>query len=191
VYKLLFFYICCIFAVLLPDLSRLSCHSVQRMFWKKNTRHQAHKPTSQQVQLGPDFRNGMVKRVKLRQRAKFRGDRSNRPRDMAIFRFFQDGGRLPSWICYVCVRTTHEGHLVAFIAVQNLVGIGALVSIICMFFSFASLAWKRLFMPPKLSLGILPPKWGAMSTKPKKAHPCASPRHLSHHAQKSVDASDL
>jgi len=31
----------------------------------------------------------MVKRVKLRQRAKFRGDRFNRRRDMAIFRFFK------------------------------------------------------------------------------------------------------
>ena len=26
--------------------------------------------------------------------------------------------------------------------------------------------------------GILPPKWGAISTKPKKAHPCASPHRL-------------
>jgi len=123
---------------------------------------------------GPDFPNGMVNRVKLRQCAKFRGDRSNRRRDMAIFRFFsrwrpppnqdsdhrhlgylkfltvarlkmlelrrhakfgrnrsnrsrdmaifrfvQDGSRPPSWICYVCVRTTHEGHLVVFIAVEN------------------------------------------------------------------------
>ena len=32
---------------------------------------------------------GMVKRVKLRQHAKFCGDRSNRCRDMAIFRFFK------------------------------------------------------------------------------------------------------
>jgi len=31
---------------------------------------------------------GMIKRVKLRQRAKFSGDRSNRCRDMAIFLFF-------------------------------------------------------------------------------------------------------
>jgi len=39
---------------------------------------------------------GMVNRVKLRQLTKFRGDRSNRCRDMATFRFFaifQDGGR--------------------------------------------------------------------------------------------------
>ena len=75
---------------------------------------------------------GMVKRVKLRQRAKLRGDRSNRCRDMAIFRFFQDGGR-PR------VRTTHKEHLVVFIAVQNLDGIDAVVLIICMFFDFTSL----------------------------------------------------
>jgi len=33
-----------VFAVLLPDLSRLYCHSVQRMFLKMNTRHHTHKP---------------------------------------------------------------------------------------------------------------------------------------------------
>jgi len=31
---------------------------------------------------------------------------------MAIFRFFQDGGRPPSWICNACVGTTHEEHAV-------------------------------------------------------------------------------
>ena len=41
-----------------------------------------------------------------------------------------------------CARVwiTHEGHLVVFVTVQNLAGIDALVSIICMFFDFASLA---------------------------------------------------
>ena len=38
--------------------------------------------------------------------------KSLKPRPMAIFRFFQDGGRPPSWICNECVGTTHEGHLV-------------------------------------------------------------------------------
>ena len=38
------------------------------------------------------------------------------------------------------VQTTYEGHLVVFMAVQNLVGITAVVLIICMFFKFASLA---------------------------------------------------
>ena len=77
-----------IFDVLLPDLSRLYSHSVQRMFLKMNTRHRTHKPVKNAT-TGADFRNGMVKRVKLRQRAKFRGDRSNRRRDMAIFLFFK------------------------------------------------------------------------------------------------------
>jgi len=38
------------------------------------------------------------------------------------------------------VETTHEGHLVVFITVQNLVGIDAAVLIICTFFDVASLA---------------------------------------------------
>ena len=61
--------------------------------------------------------------------AKFCGDRSNRCWDMAIFRFFQDDGCPPYWICDAHVWTTHEGHLVVFITVQNLVGINTLVSI--------------------------------------------------------------
>jgi len=56
------------------------------------------------------------------------------------FSIFKDGGRPSSWICYVCVRITHEGHLVVFIAVQNLVAIDAVVLIICMLFGFAILA---------------------------------------------------
>jgi len=55
---------------------------------------------------------------------------------MAIFRFFPDGDRPSSWIYCTHVQTTHEGHLVVFIAVQNLVGIGAVV----LFFNFATLA---------------------------------------------------
>jgi len=30
--------------------------------------------------------------------------------EMAIFQFFQDGGRPPSWICYACGQATHERH---------------------------------------------------------------------------------
>jgi len=41
--------------------------------------------------------------------------------DIAIFRFFQNGGRPPSSICYVHVWTTHNEYLVVFIAVQSLV----------------------------------------------------------------------
>ena len=57
-----------------------------------------------------------------------------------FFDFFQDGGHPPSWICNACIWTTHEGLSVVFITVQNLVGIDAVVLIICTFFDFASLA---------------------------------------------------
>jgi len=39
----------------------------------------------------------------------------------------------PVWICDLRVWTTHKGHLVVFITVQNLVGIDGVVSIICRF----------------------------------------------------------
>ena len=39
----------------LPDLCRLSCHSVQRMFSKITTRHQAHKPVKKCNYWGPIF----------------------------------------------------------------------------------------------------------------------------------------
>ena len=93
-----------------------------------------------------DFENfkfltvGALRRVELHHLAKFRQNRLNHGRDMAIFRFFQDGGRPPSWICNACVGTSHVGHLVVFMPVQNLVGINAVVLIICSFFDFASLA---------------------------------------------------
>ena len=110
-----------------------------------------------------DFRNfkfltvGAVKRVQLHHRAKFCQNRSNRGWDITSFRFFQDGGRPSSWICKACVGTTHEGHLVVFITVQNLVGIDAVVLIICTFFDFVTLAWKRLFTPQ--NWGFLGGKW--------------------------------
>jgi len=81
---------------------------------------------------------------KLRKHAQFRGDRSNRCWDKAIFRFAQYGGCPPSWVCCARVWTTREEHLVVFVIVQNLVGISAVVLIICMFLDFASLAWKCL-----------------------------------------------
>ena len=86
------------------------------------------------------FNSLNVEDVELRQPAKFRQNRSIRDRDITICRFFQHGGRPPSWICNACVGTTHEGHLVVFITVQNMVGIDAVVLIICTFFDFASLA---------------------------------------------------
>ena len=75
--------------------------------------------------------------------------------------------------CDACVWTTDEGHLLVFITVKNLVGIDAHFLICRGFWSFD------------------PPKWEAIWTKPQKAHPCASPHRLSHHAWKSVDGSHL
>jgi len=56
---------------------------------------------------------------------------------MAIFRFCENGGRPPYWIRFMRLWTTHEEHLVVFATLQNLVGIGALVSVICKFEYFA------------------------------------------------------
>jgi len=61
-----------------------------------------------------------------------------------IFQFFQDGGRPPSWICDARVWTTHEGLLVVFIIVQNLVGIDRVVSIICKFLAHVNSGSRSL-----------------------------------------------
>jgi len=95
------------------------------------------------------------------------------------FIFFQYGSHPPSWICCALVWTTHEEHLVVLIAVQNLVGIGAVVSIICTILHFAHSAWKCLLMPPKLVFwGIWPPKLGRISTKPLQAYSWAERHHM-------------
>ena len=49
---------------------------------------------------------------------------------MATLSFLQYGGRPPSWICCARVRTTQQEYLVVSIVVQNLVGIGVVVSTI-------------------------------------------------------------
>ena len=70
--------------------------------------------------------------------AKFRQNRSNRVRDMAILDFSR-WWPPPSVICNACVGTTHEGHLMVFITVQNFVEIDAVDLIMCTFCDFASL----------------------------------------------------
>ena len=69
----------------------------------------------------------------------------------------QDGGRPPSWICFTRFGTTHEEYLVVFVAVQNLVVIGAVISIVC------ALRLKMPIHAPKIGVfvGFYPPKWGA------------------------------
>ena len=54
----------------------------------------------------------------MHHRTKFREHGSNRP---------------PSWICFTRVGTTHVEYLVVFVTVQNLVAIGAVISIVCKF----------------------------------------------------------
>ena len=77
---------------------------------------------------------------------------------MTIFEFSKMAAVRHLGFCDACFRTTNEEHLVVFITVQNLVGIDAVVFIICMFFYFTRLAGKRLFTPPKLGfLGDLTP----------------------------------
>jgi len=68
----------------------------------------------------------------MRQLVKFRADRSNRCGHMVVFRFFQDRGRPPSWICFTPIWTTHEEHSVVFVIAQNLAKICAVVLITCM-----------------------------------------------------------
>jgi len=54
--------------------------------------------------------------------------------------FFQNGGRLPFWVCWGRIWTTHDEHFIVFSVVQNLVGIDAVVLIICRFHYFARYA---------------------------------------------------
>jgi len=58
---------------------------------------------------------------------------------------------------------------------------------------FCPFGLKRLLTPPKLwFLGVFHLQNGEQYQRyPQKAHPCASPRRLSHEAWKSVDGSDL
>ena len=61
-----------------------------------------------------------------------------------------------------------------FIVVQNLVGINAVVFIICMFFDFACLAWKCLFALLELGFKVFDSINGELYQRnPQKAHPCA------------------
>ena len=87
-------------------------------------------------------------RDERRHHARFRQNRLNRGRDMAIFQFFQDGDRRHlGFLKFQNFnrRNGQEGRtasacMVVFITVQNLVGIDAVVLIVCTFFDFASLA---------------------------------------------------
>jgi len=88
-----------------------------------------------------DFRGGIGQECEnASPRQSFRSYQSNRCQYMAIYIFFQYGGRPSSWTCCARVWTTHEEHVV-FMVVQNLVVIGAVVSILCTMLDFAHLVW--------------------------------------------------
>ena len=111
-----------------------------------------------------NFKGCRIKRAKMRHRAKFRGDRSNRCLGMVIFFIFLRWRPsamldLGVWV-FARVWTTHKEYLVVFIVVQNLVGIGAVFSIICKILDFARLAWKWPFTPQKWRFGRLDPLSG-------------------------------
>jgi len=115
--------------------------------------------------------NVTVKRVDLHHRAKFRQNRLNRGWDITIFRFFQDGGRPPSWICYACVGTTHEGHLVVFITAKF--GRNRCSSLDNMhIFRFCEFGLKTPIHAQNWGfwefLFFWPPKWAAMWKIPQK-----------------------
>jgi len=94
---------------------------------------------------------------------------------MANFRFFQDGGRPPSWICDARVWTIHEGHLVVFITVQNLVGIDAVVSILMQVLIFCLSGVKGPIHAPRM---FLPLNGRHSNETPEKAYPWAERRHI-------------
>jgi len=52
-----------------------------------------------------------VQGISTHHSAKFRDHWSSRCRHMAIFLFFQNGGRPPSWICCACVWTIGNEYL--------------------------------------------------------------------------------
>ena len=132
-----------------------------------------------------------LRRAELHRLAKFDGNRSNRYRDMTIFRFFQDGGHPPSWICFVC--SNHPQRAFGGLYRCAKFGWNRCSSFDNMHvFYFTYLAWKRLFTPQNWGFwGIWPPKWGALSTRPQKAHPWAERRHMTYRSWKSVHCDDL
>ena len=71
------------------------------------------------------------------------------------------------------------------ITVQNLVGIDAVVLIICTFFDFA-FGLKMPICAPKLFFDL-----PNVKKYRKKAHPCARLHGLSHHTLKAIGRSDL
>jgi len=135
-----------------------------------------------------------VQRVETHQHAKFRQKWSIDYEHIKIFLFFKIVAVRHLHLGFVWghIWTTHSEYLGVSIFLQNLAMIDAVVFIIWIFQYLARLAGKCLFMPTKLFLGQLDSFNGLQyQPKPKKAHPCMSPHHLSHQAWKCGERSDL
>ena len=114
---------------------------------------------------------GAVKSPILYRPAKFR--KSNQWEDIAVFRFFQYGGCLPSRIWLMHIWTTHDEYLVVFIAVQNLVGIVAVVIIGKLYILHLWLE-NAYLCPQKIEVWVISsPKWGlSVSFEPSSMKIC-------------------
>jgi len=107
---------------------------------------------------------------------------------------FQDGGRPPSWICCVCSDHPRRafGGLYSWAKFGwNRCSTGSFDNMHV--FQFQEFGLKTPIQAPKIGVfvGFYPLNGEQCQQNPKRAHSCASPRRLSHHAQKSINASDL
>jgi len=85
------------------------------------------------------------------------------------FSIFQDGGRPPSWICYVWVWTTHEGIWWSLSLCKIWLESMQYIFDDMHVFRYREFGLKTPIHAPKLGVWeILSPNWGAISTKPKK-----------------------
>ena len=76
----------------------------------------------------------------MRHRAKFRADRSNCCRDIAIFRFFKMAAVRHIQLVVSILKQSTKSTWIISITVQNLVEIDAVVSTMWTFYHFACLA---------------------------------------------------
>jgi len=99
-----------------------------------------------------------------------------------FFLIFQYGCRPPSWIWLGLILTTLEEYLLVSTILQNLLTFQKYGSSI-----FGAMAGKRYSRPHNWRFSaIWPPKWRAISTEAKKAHPWVSLHRLSHQTWISV-----
>ena len=101
--------------------------------------------------------------------------------------FLKIAGVPPSWICYVHVWTTHDEYLMVFITVQNVVGINAVVVIICQCSHLTSLTPKCIFTPSNwVFWGFYPLSGEQSQHDPQMASSCAEVHHTMYRPLRSI-----